>query len=338
VPTGSGERIRGEVRSQFGRLTEDLADLVAIPSVSALGFPEETRPALLEAHTAIVDLLRDAGVEQLGSIDLPDTAPVITGEIPAPDGAPTVLLYSHYDVVGAGDESKWESPPFEASERDGAIFGRGTADSKSNILMHVGALRAWGGAPPVGIKIVIEGQEESGSPLIDFSGDASRALRRRRDGDRRHGQPAAGRPDADDRPAWDGGGDRGGEDARRAEAQRTVRRRRPRRARRAGSPSIRRSAISCGSAAKPTGGDLHPTGRDAARGRRRVVCARHADALHVGAGGGQAARRGHDDDVRNADPDRVLQGVQRPIGSPIRARAALRQRVAERRDPGSSCC
>jgi acetylornithine deacetylase/succinyl-diaminopimelate desuccinylase-like protein len=168
VPTGAGERIRGEVRSQFGRLTEDLADLVAIPSVSALGFPAETRPAVLEAHNAIVELLRDAGVEQLGSIDLPDTAPVITGEIPGPDGAPTVLLYSHYDVVGAGDESKWESPPFEASERDGAIFGRGTADSKSNVLMHVGAIRAWGGAPPVGIKIVIEGQEESGSPLIDF--------------------------------------------------------------------------------------------------------------------------------------------------------------------------
>ena len=168
MPPGAGERIRGEVRSQFGRLTEDLADLVAIPSVSALGFPEETQPALLQAHEAIVELLRDAGVEQLGSIDLPDTAPVITGEIPAPDGAPTVLLYSHYDVVGAGDESKWESPPFEASEREGAIFGRGSADSKSNILMHVGAIRAWGGAPPVGIKIVIEGQEESGSPLIDF--------------------------------------------------------------------------------------------------------------------------------------------------------------------------
>ena len=81
----------------------------------------------------------------LGALELPDTAPVVTGEIPAPPGAPTVLLYSHYDVVPAGDESKWESPPFEATERDGAIFGRGSADSKSNIIMHVGALRAWDG-------------------------------------------------------------------------------------------------------------------------------------------------------------------------------------------------
>jgi cysteinylglycine-S-conjugate dipeptidase len=172
-PSTSGGRTTGStvasvVESQFPQLTADLARLVAIPSVSSAGFPEKTRPALLEAHHVIVELLRDAGVENLGSIELPDTAPVITGEIAAPEGAPTVLLYSHYDVVGAGDIAKWVSPPFEASERDGAIFGRGSADSKSNVLMHVGALRAWDGRPPVGIKIVIEGQEESGSDLVEF--------------------------------------------------------------------------------------------------------------------------------------------------------------------------
>ena len=127
------------------QLKADLARLVAVPCISAPGFPEETRPALMEAYELVVGLFRDAGVETLGSLELPDTAPIITGEIPAPPGAPTVLLYSHYDVVPVGDESKWESPPFEASERDGAIFGRGSADSKSNILMHVGALRAWNG-------------------------------------------------------------------------------------------------------------------------------------------------------------------------------------------------
>ncbi len=79
-----------------------------------------------------------------------------------------MLLYSHYDVVPIGDESKWESPPFEATERDGAIFGRGAADTKSNILMHVGALRAWDGKPPVGIKVVIEGMEEVGSAFGTF--------------------------------------------------------------------------------------------------------------------------------------------------------------------------
>ena len=147
------------------QLKEDLARLVAIPSVSEWGFPAQTRAALLEAHQAVIEIMRSAGVETFGSLELEGTAPVITGEIPAPDGAPTVLLYGHYDVVPAGDEEQWTSPSFEATERDGAIYGRGTADSKANILVHVGALRAWNGRPPVGIKLLIEGQEEVGSPL-----------------------------------------------------------------------------------------------------------------------------------------------------------------------------
>jgi cysteinylglycine-S-conjugate dipeptidase len=160
-----GTAAADSVRDLMPRLQAELADLVAIPSVSAPGFPEETRPSLVAAYEQILGLLRDAGVERLGAFELPDTAPVVIGEIPAADGAPTVLLYGHYDVVPAGDESEWESPPWEASERNGAIYGRGTADSKSNVLVHVGALRAWNGRPPVGVKILIEGQEEVGSPL-----------------------------------------------------------------------------------------------------------------------------------------------------------------------------
>ena len=150
------------------QLQDDLARLVAIPSVLEPNFPEHTRPALLETYETILGLLRDVGVEKLGALELPGTAPVLTGEISTPDGAPTVLLYGHYDVVPAGDVEKWESPPFEATERDGAIYGRGAADSKSNILVHVGALRAWDGKPPVGIKVVIEGQEETGSAFSTF--------------------------------------------------------------------------------------------------------------------------------------------------------------------------
>ena len=156
------------VASLMPRLTEELGRLVAIPSVSAPDYPEETRPALLEAHELILDLLQDAGVEELDSHRLPKTAPFITGEIPAPPGAPTVLLYGHYDVVPAGDASKWETPAFEPTVRDGAMFGRGSADSKSNVIAHVGALRAWEGRPPVGVKLVIEGQEEVGSALNDY--------------------------------------------------------------------------------------------------------------------------------------------------------------------------
>jgi acetylornithine deacetylase/succinyl-diaminopimelate desuccinylase-like protein len=153
------------VSSLIPQLKDDLARLVAIPSLSEWGFPEHTRPALLDAHQAVVELFRGAGVQSFTSLELEGTAPVITGEIPAPEGAPTVLLYGHYDVVPAGDEELWTSPPFEATERDGAIYGRGAADSKANILVHVGALRAFGGRPPVGVKVLVEGQEEVGSPL-----------------------------------------------------------------------------------------------------------------------------------------------------------------------------
>jgi acetylornithine deacetylase/succinyl-diaminopimelate desuccinylase-like protein len=149
-------------------LKTDLARLVAIPSISAPNYPEATQPSLLEAYEEVVALCRDAGVRILDPLELPNTAPVVMGEIPAPAGAPTVLLYSHYDVVPVGDESKWESPPFKATERDGAIYGRGAADTKSNILMHVGALRAWDGKPPVGIMVVIEGMEEVGSAFSSF--------------------------------------------------------------------------------------------------------------------------------------------------------------------------
>jgi acetylornithine deacetylase/succinyl-diaminopimelate desuccinylase-like protein len=153
------------VGSLMPALGEELARLVTIPSISAWDFPQETRPALVECYEALLPLFREGGVEKLGAMELPNTAPVLTGEIEGPAGAPTVLLYGHYDVVGAGDEEKWDSPPFEATEREGAIFGRGTADSKSNILVHVGALRAWAGRPPVGVKLLIEGQEEVGSVL-----------------------------------------------------------------------------------------------------------------------------------------------------------------------------
>ena len=149
-------------------LRANLARLVAIPSVSATGYPPETHARLLAARDVVVELLEGAGVQNVRSLELPDTAPVVLGEIPAQEGAPTVLLYGHYDVVSAGDEEKWDSPPFELTERDGALFGRGSADTKSNIVAHIGALRAWEGRPPVGVKVVIEGQEEVGSALNDY--------------------------------------------------------------------------------------------------------------------------------------------------------------------------
>jgi cysteinylglycine-S-conjugate dipeptidase len=159
------DQLRDTVRSLLPELTRDLIRLMAVPSVSVRGYPESSRGALIEAHDLAAQLLRDAGLTT-ESIELPDTAPVVFAEIPPPPGAPTVLLYAHYDVVPPGDESMWLTPPFEPTERDGAVIGRGAADDKANFMAIIGAIRAWDGRPPVGVKVVVEGLEEVGGGAL----------------------------------------------------------------------------------------------------------------------------------------------------------------------------
>ncbi|SHM19018.1 M20/M25/M40 family metallo-hydrolase [Actinacidiphila paucisporea] len=154
------------VDSLMDGLTADLARLAAIPSVAFPGYP---RSEVVRAHDLVVELLRDAGVEHIERLDLPDTAPIVYAEVPPPDpDAPTVLLYGHYDVQPPGDESLWLSPPFEPTPVEGGLRARGIADDKSNVIAHLGVLRAYGGRPPTGLKIVIEGQEEYGSAFDDY--------------------------------------------------------------------------------------------------------------------------------------------------------------------------
>ncbi|MFE5685733.1 M20/M25/M40 family metallo-hydrolase [Streptomyces sp. NPDC056512] len=158
--------LQAEVDGLMDGLRADLERLAAIPSIAFPGFPAEP---VREAHDLLVGLLGGAGVERIERIDLPDTAPVILGEIPPPTpDAPTVLLYSHYDVQPAGDEKLWKSPPFEPTPVEGGLRARGIADDKSNVIAHLGMLRAFKGRPPVGVKIVFEGQEEYGSPFDDY--------------------------------------------------------------------------------------------------------------------------------------------------------------------------
>ena len=152
------------VEELMPELKADLVRLARIPSIAFPRFPNEP---LREAHNLVADLLRDTGA-QVGELRLPDTPPIVIGEIPAPEGAPTVLLYAHYDVQPPGDEEQWRTPAFEPTEIDGAIYGRGIADDKSNVIVHVGAIRAWEGRPPVGIKIAIEGQEEYGGSFDTY--------------------------------------------------------------------------------------------------------------------------------------------------------------------------
>jgi cysteinylglycine-S-conjugate dipeptidase len=163
--TVSPASLASAVDALMPQLTADLIKLTRIPSISESTFPPQP---VHDACKLVMQLLRDAGLQDVKTLDLPETYPIAIGTIPAPPEAPTVLLYGHYDVVPPGDESKWTSPPFEPTTRDGAIFGRGASDSKANVIAHVGALRAWGGKPPVGITVIVEGMEEVGSALNQY--------------------------------------------------------------------------------------------------------------------------------------------------------------------------
>ncbi|MFG2530957.1 M20/M25/M40 family metallo-hydrolase [Streptomyces sp. NPDC048516] len=160
------DALEATVNALMDGVCADLKRLAAIPSIAFPGFSPEP---VLQARDLLVALLRDAGVADIGELNLPGTAPVITGSLPPPTPeAPTVLLYGHYDVQPPGDERLWDSPPFEPTGIEGGIRARGIADDKANLMVHIGALRAYGGRPPVGIKIVFEGQEEYGSAFDDY--------------------------------------------------------------------------------------------------------------------------------------------------------------------------
>ncbi|MEV0890107.1 dipeptidase [Promicromonospora sp. NPDC050262] len=162
--------LRARVTELFPALQADLEALVRIPSVSAAAF-DQAHVAASAAATA--QLLRDAGLPdvQILSAPRPDGtpgAPAVVARRPAPEGAPTVLLYAHHDVQPPGDPATWDTEPFEPTQVGERLYGRGAADDKAGIVAHLGALRTLGlpdGADlPVGVTVFLEGEEESGSP------------------------------------------------------------------------------------------------------------------------------------------------------------------------------
>lgn len=157
--------LHSAVTTMMPTVQGDLERLVRCPSVSAPGYPKDS--VLEAAHTALA-ILRGAGCEAAELVEVEGGSPAVALEIPAPPGAPTVLLYAHYDVQPPGDASVWSSPPFEPTLRDGRLYGRGAADDKSGVVMHAAALRAFAGRPPVGVKLILEGEEETESHLEAF--------------------------------------------------------------------------------------------------------------------------------------------------------------------------
>ncbi|MHB8895960.1 MAG: M20/M25/M40 family metallo-hydrolase [Candidatus Geothermincolia bacterium] len=153
------------VTSDMRQVREDLERLVRLPSVSLPGFDQVHAR---DTACAVVELLKGAGVENARLVEVEGGNPMVFGEIEGPPGAPTVMLYAHYDVQPPGPEDAWLSPAFEPTLRDGRLYGRGAADDKSGVVMHAAAIRAFGGKPPVDLKIVIEGEEETDSHLDQF--------------------------------------------------------------------------------------------------------------------------------------------------------------------------
>ncbi|MGS0688656.1 M20/M25/M40 family metallo-hydrolase [Nakamurella sp. GG22] len=165
VPDSTISDVADKVAGLMPGLVQELKALVAIPSVAFPGFPAEPVHQMSEA---VVDLLRRSGAPAR-LLEIPDGYPAVWAEIPAPEGAPTVLLYAHYDVQPAPPEQGWDTEPFVATTgADGRIYGRGAADDKSGLIIHAGTLQALGPDLPVGVKILIEGEEETISHLEDF--------------------------------------------------------------------------------------------------------------------------------------------------------------------------
>ncbi|MGQ4726522.1 dipeptidase [Streptomyces sp. Ju416(a)] len=166
------------VSSLMPRAREELAELVAFQSVADPAvFP---RSECEGAANWVADALRAEGFTDVALLDTPDGTQSVYGYLPGPAGAPTVLLYAHYDVQPPLDESAWISPPFELTERDGRWYGRGAADCKGGFIMHLLALRALkaDGGVPVSVKVIAEGSEEQGTGGLERYAEAHPELLR----------------------------------------------------------------------------------------------------------------------------------------------------------------
>ncbi|MFG3496358.1 dipeptidase [Streptomyces sp. NPDC047928] len=160
------------VVSLMPRARAELTELVAFRSVAD---PAQFPKSECEAAAAwVARALTSEGFEDVAVFDTPDGSQSVYGHLAGPEGAPTVLLYAHYDVQPPLDLAGWDTPPFELTERNGRWYGRGAADCKGGFIMHLLALRALkaNGGIPVGVKVVVEGSEEQGTGGLERYAEA----------------------------------------------------------------------------------------------------------------------------------------------------------------------
>jgi len=165
--TLSPEQASTAAKDLIPKVMEDLGVLVSHASVAFPGFPSDPVHAMADAT---MKMLTEYGFTGVKLLDIPGGYPAIWAEMPAPEGAPTVLLYGHYDVQPApAKEQGWKTDPWTLTKGDdGRYYGRGAADDKSGIMIHAGAMKLLEGNPGVGIKLVLEGEEETLSHLDEF--------------------------------------------------------------------------------------------------------------------------------------------------------------------------
>ena len=155
--------LKNRVHDLLPGLVADLEALVRIQSVSA----DPQRHAEVERSARMTaQLLAAEGVEAEVVRAYDGAPPTVIGERQGPEGAPVVLLYAHHDVQPENDPADWDSPPFEPVVRGERLYGRGAADDKAGVAVHVGALRALGDDLPVTVRFFIEGEEEVASRTL----------------------------------------------------------------------------------------------------------------------------------------------------------------------------
>jgi len=159
------QEIRLKVQELMPEVLEDLKDLITYPSVAFPGYPPQPVYDMADATAAV---LRRYGLKEVRLLDIPGGYPAVYGEIPAPRGAPTVMMYAHYDVQPARKVDGWDTDPWTPVVKDGRLFGRGAADDKSGILITAASLKVFDGNPPVGVKVIIEGGEEGPDHLEEY--------------------------------------------------------------------------------------------------------------------------------------------------------------------------
>ena len=175
MPSPAANDLIAWCRERRERFLGDLGAWIAIPSISA---DPSKKADVARCGAAVVERMLAIGMSR--AMLLPTAGnPIAYGEWLGAPGKPTILIYGHYDVQPVDPLELWTSPPFESSVRDGKIYGRGAVDDKGQVLMHLAAIEAHlrvRGALPINIKVVIEGEEEIGSPSFEQFISAQREL------------------------------------------------------------------------------------------------------------------------------------------------------------------